>query len=124
MLMAMLKENNFDVSKTRKIPVPRAAEAYGRRLKISCVFLNYSNFTGFTNPLLHQGQTSRSFPTTPVVFQPNPPSTPLTGKESNSKCGVLNRQRTKLNLCIHFTKSLKFSLVVSTLLNSPLSIWQ
>ena len=76
--MPMLKENNFDVSKTRKIPVPRAAEAYGRRLKISCVFLNYSNFTGFTNPLLHQGQTSRSFPTTPVVFQPNPPSAPLT----------------------------------------------
>merc|ERR1712039_802139 len=33
---------------------------------------------GFTNPLLHPGQTSRSFPTTPVVFQPNPPSTPLT----------------------------------------------
>lgn len=33
---------------------------------------------GFTNPLLHQGQTSRSFPTTPVVFQPNSPATPLT----------------------------------------------
>ena len=36
-------------------------------------------FTGFTNPLLHQvGHTSRSHPATPVIFQPNTPTTPLT----------------------------------------------
>ena len=39
---------------------------------------------GFTNPLLHQGQASRSFPTTPVVFQPNPPSAPLTAPNITS----------------------------------------
>lgn len=34
---------------------------------------------GFTNPLLHQiGHTSRSHPATPVIFQPNTPTTPLT----------------------------------------------
>merc|ERR1711862_201413 len=34
--------------------------------------------TGFTNPLLHQGHTSRSHPASPAVFQPNTPTTPLT----------------------------------------------
>ena len=34
---------------------------------------------GFTNPLLHQGSTShRSHPSTPVIFQPNTPTLPLT----------------------------------------------